>query len=619
MHTLLITLRFAALFLSTLGYVSTAKRYTKVDSKLIWIMVFAGNILVLYFAAYFKLLNLAANVMFGIGLLLFLVELFLYFKYPHGRIPIQLHYLWLTFYGIMLGATLLSSHLEHYDNFSHWAVIVKFLYTQGQLPGASDTIISFTSYPMGSSLFIYYVTHIVGFQAGIMLFAQFILLFSCMVSMFAVIRDESRALITMMMCTMITIFNYFNIAIRMNNLLVDFLIPMLTIAAISGIYRYRHQIGLMTLHAAMLGAVIGMVKNNGIIFSVIVIGYYAYEIFYNSKTVKAIIKSIISLIVMIAETLIPIMIWNYHVKSTFKASKHEVSVKSYETIFGDKSAHTIHSIIHHYLTSIFSFSSLSTRGIILVNLILLITFFIIRYRIKHKTSTLKALIAIDVTIILYYVGILLMFLVSMPTAEALQLAGFERYASSIVILALGVTAMVLAREFDASLYEQNIMLRNYRSYKTITTKKTYQYTSMGLIFIATLMALSENNGIRYNEKLYNKTEPYRVENMTGNRMKLNRTRYLIVSTDAADVNSYMTAYVGKYYLFSPNVDAKEFFVMDDDQFVALLKGYDKVIILKRHFTFNAMTQKIYHKKYGPGIYSTKQILDQKTFVKDTNN
>ncbi|WP_125762226.1 hypothetical protein [Companilactobacillus hulinensis] len=618
-NILLTTLKFIAFFLSTWGYVSTAKRYTKVDRKLIWVMVFCGNILVLYAFAYFKLLNLAANVMFGLGLILFLVSFILNLKYRTWHFPIQLHTLWMLFYGAMLGTTLLSAHLEHYDNFSHWAVIVKFLYTQGRLPGAADTIISFTSYPMGSSLFVYYVTHIVGFEAGNMLFAQFILLFSCMVAMFAVIRDESRALITMMMCTMITLFNYFNIAIRMNNLLVDFVIPMLSIAAISGIYRYRNQIGLMTLHAAMLGAVIGIIKNNGIIFSVIVIGYYAYEVFHNSKTMQAVIKSTISLIFMVTETLAPIMIWNSHVKSTFKASKHEVSIKSYETIFGDKSMTIVHKIIHKYVSSIFSFSSLSTKGIILVNLILLITFFIIKYRIKHKTHALKALIAIDITIILYYVGILLMFLVSMPTPEALQLAGFERYASSIVILALGAVAMVLAQELDASLYEQNIMLRNYRSYKTITSKKIYQYTSMGLIFIATLMALSENNGIRYNEKLYSKTEPSRVSKMTGNNMKLNHTRYLIVSTDAADVNSYLTAYVGKYYLFTPNVDAKEFFVMDDDQFVAMLKGYDKVVILKKHFTFNAMTEKIYHKKYGPGIYSTKQILDQKEFVKDANN
>ncbi|MFW3480831.1 hypothetical protein ACRCJP_08645 [Aerococcus urinaeequi] len=41
-----------------------------------------------------------------------------------------------------------------------------------------------------------------------------------------------------------------------------------------------------------------------------------------------------------------------------------------------------------------------------------------------------------------------MFLFSMSTEEVLYLAGFDRYASSIVILALGLAMMFLAREID---------------------------------------------------------------------------------------------------------------------------------------------------------------------------
>lgn len=141
--------------------------------------------------------------------------------------------LWLTFYFLMFSLTLLHTSLEHYDNFSHWALIVKFLYTEGSLPTANDAIIGFTSYPMGSSLFVYYATLIGGFDDSIMLIGQFLLLFSCIYALFAVVRDERRVLIiTMMFCT-IAIFNYFNIAIRMNNLLVDFILPMLTLAGIS--------------------------------------------------------------------------------------------------------------------------------------------------------------------------------------------------------------------------------------------------------------------------------------------------------------------------------------------------------------------------------------------------
>lgn len=616
MSILFTTIKFILFFLSELGFVRTIERLTKADKRLTWVMVFCANILFLYVFVYFKLLNQAANTMFYLGLLLCLIQLVLFLRHPKFEISFQLYDLWLVFYGVMLGSTLLSCHLAHYDNFSHWAVIVKFLYTQGQLPGAADKIISFTSYPVGSSLFVYYVTHLVGFQPGIMLVAQFLLLFSCMVSMFTVVRDESRALVTLMLCTIITLFNYFNIAIRMNNLLVDFLLPMLTLAGIAGIYRYKHQIRLMTINTLLIGAVLTIVKNNGIIFVVILMGYYAYQLFANSRSIQTVIKKALNFVIVLVAIYLPLWVWNKHVKATFPISKHEVSLNSYEKIFGSKSPETIHKILHKFVTSVFSFQSLSTKGVILINLILIISLLVIHFIVKKKTYLLRTLIATDITIVLYYVGILLMFLVSMPTPEALQLAGFERYASSIIILGLGTSAMVLAREIDAGLFEQNIMLRNYRSYRNIHTKKLYQYTSMALLFISVLMALSENNGIRYNEHQYPHTEPYRVEHMVGDRMKLNHKHYLIVSTNAADTDSYLTAYAGKYYLYSPNVDAQENFVIDDDQFVGLLKQYDEIIILKRHFTFNAMTKKIYHKTYGLGIYSSKSITDQKTYVSD---
>lgn len=618
MSIALTTIKFVLFFLSEFGYVRMCERFFKADKKLIWTMVFCGNILILYLFVYLRWLNQAADTMFYFGLGLFIIELILFIRKPKFDVSIQLYSLWMLFYGVMLGTTLLTSHLVHYDNFSHWAVIVKYLYTQGQLPAAGTKIISFTSYPVGSSLFIYYVTHLVGFQPGIMLVAQFLLLFSCMMALFTVVRDESRALVTMILCTIITLFNYFNIAIRMNNLLVDFVLPMLTLAAIAGIYRYRHQVTLMTVNTILIGATIAIVKNNGIIFDLIILGYYAFQLFSHSRSIKTIIQKSVNFVIVIAGIYIPLYVWNQHVKTTFPISKHEVSVHSYEKIFGSKSPEVIHRIIHKFVTSVFSFTSLSTKGVILINLILIISLLIFHFVVKKRTHLLRTLLFTDLTIVLYYVGIFLMFLVSMPTPEALQLAGFERYASSIVILGLGTSAMVLVREIDAGLYEQNIMLRNYRSYRNIHTKKLYQYSSMALLFVSILMALSENNGIRYNERQYHKTEPYRVEKITGDHMKLNNTHYLIVSTDAADVNSYLTAYAGKYYLYSPNVDAQENFIMDDDQFVALLKRYQEVVILQRHFTFNAMTKKIYHRSYGAGIYSTKDILSQKVYVNDVN-
>ena len=56
-------------------------------------------------------------------------------------------------------------------------------------------------------------------------------------------------------------------------------------------------------------------------------------------------------------------------------------------------------------------------------------------RLKYKKFVLLTWGFVDISIVTYYIGILLMYLTAMPTDEALELAGFERYASSIVIFA----------------------------------------------------------------------------------------------------------------------------------------------------------------------------------------
>lgn len=101
---------------------------------------------------------------------------------------------------------------------------------------------------------------------------------------------------------------------------------------------------------------------------------------------------------------------------------------------------------------------------------MIVAYLIIRFKVKRKNPILWQLLLIDEIVVVYYLGIYAMFLFSMPTEEALYLAGFDRYASSIVILALGLPMMFLAREIDYSLYEQNVAKRNFKSYKNIQTK-----------------------------------------------------------------------------------------------------------------------------------------------------
>ena len=61
---------------------------------------------------------------------------------------------------------------------------------------------------------------------------------------------------------------------------------------------------------------------------------------------------------------------------------------------------------------------------------------------KRRWNLGRVLAAADMAVFLYYVGMLYMYLYTMPAEEALRLAGFERYACSIMVLVAGMLVMV---------------------------------------------------------------------------------------------------------------------------------------------------------------------------------
>lgn len=529
---LLMILRISLFLFSLFGYRVVFKQLVKLNERVSWVASCALITLVLYFSAYLGQLYIVGISLFAIGCLLGAGYLVKQLKEKTLRPPtLNLLTIWLLFYFLLFAATLLTTHLEHYDNYSHWAIIVKFLYTEGRLPAAGDAIISFSSYPIGSSLFIYYATLIGGYSDSVMLFGQFVFIFSCIYAFFAVVKDESRALVITMLFSFIAVFNHFNIAIRMNNLLVDFLLPMLTLAGIAGLYRMQLKYRQMSVFLVLIAGSLSIVKNSALFFTAVLIVYYISRIIVNWKFYQKKGTVVSIALCSIASSFIPYILWSQHVKNNLESSKHEVNLAAYQQTFGEKDQAVIQQISDKFISTITNLGTPSTEGILLANLILVTTFIVIRFVLKRKSSVVRYWVIINGVTGIYYAGIYFMFLYSMPTEEALYLAGFERYAASIVILALGIVMMVLAREVDASFYEQDMTARNYRSFKSLTTKKWYQYATLFCLFFATLLLLSENNGMRYNQFHFADSTPAQFMKIGEEQMILNQTRYLVVSPD----------------------------------------------------------------------------------------
>jgi hypothetical protein len=606
---ILVIVRMLLFILSIYGFKWFLQQFLGLNPRIGWIAACCLNILVLYFGAFAGVLDATVSALAVIGWLLTGYVLYRNFRQKQFFQPkFNLVAVGLLFYLILFVFTLLNTKLEHPDNFSHWATIVKFLYTESRLPTAADTIISFGSYPLGSSLFVYYAAKMMGFSDATMLIGQFLLIYSCVIALFAPIRDDSRTLVVAMNFSLLAIFNYFNISIRMNNLLVDFLLPLLTLAGLAGIYSMRQNIKALSVCFILIASVLSLIKNSAIFFVGILFIYYLYTVVVARKSFGKFWNLLINVLSVFGTALVPYVMWTIHVGQEFSSSKHAVSLSAYQQIFLEKDASITAKITENFMAALMDLSSIPSQGVLLFNFLMIGSYIIIRYFVKRNNSLLRYTLAVDLIIITYYIGIYFMFLFSMPTEEALVLAGFERYASSIIIFSLGVAMMVLSREIDYSLFEQGIQSRNHRSFKNLTTKKVYQFSGVGLLFFAVIMLLSENNGMKYNNTMYKNSLPYAFSKITENQMMMNSERYLIISSNNDSVENYLITSFGKYFLYSPNVETAGDFVMDESSFMNIIQKYDKIIVFDDHYTFNAMTNKLIETHFKPGIYDVDEYF-----------
>lgn len=374
--------RGSLLLFSLYGYSSFFKNKLKFDEKISWIVSSSFVTLVLYVSAYINQLVVTGIGLFIIGLIFASI-----YVYPRIKtrqifelIEINEIVLWMLFFTILFGVTLFQSQLVHYDNYSHWALIVKYLFTEGSLPTAQDTIISFSSYPMGSSLFIYYVVLIVGFQENVMLLGQFLLIVFSVYAMFSILHDIKSRLSMSIMFVFISIFNYFNIAIRMNNLLVDFLLPIITLAGLAGIFRMQKNLMGVSLYTFLIAGMLSIIKNSAAFFVAVLVIYYFSRLFVlwrEKKNGKGISLLFIGILTAVA-SYAPYLIWSKYVQRTFTESKHEVNLSAYQQIFNDKDTTILNQITELFFNTILDFRTISTQGILLVNLIMLIGFIILR-------------------------------------------------------------------------------------------------------------------------------------------------------------------------------------------------------------------------------------------------
>lgn len=609
--------------LSLWGVLFTVYRFGKVKIWFVPVICAAGISLILFWGGLFGRLALAADLVFLAGLAGSCVFLYCVIK---GTIRFPAWSLFGVCFatGIIVFIILtVNLRLLHYDNFSHWALIVKYLLTEGSFPGNDDALISFRDYPPGSSVFIYYVCRFAGHSQGVMLLAQNSTIFSCFLAVFGIIKERRRFLLYSFLAMGCAFLSYLNLTIRINNLLVDFLLPLLAMASMAAAYRYRDEKGKLCILEIILLGFTGIVKGTGMFFAgtagLFVLwsmfhiekphrGKPRTEKFYTGKNERIFKQFLYSCLIVTGGTL-PFLAWQYHLRTDLAGFQGKFEFGAAHTAEFNPAAEIFHErIVQDFLRTA---SDPSTRGFqvfALCSLAAVAAVLYARLRLKQRWRLGWALLSGYIVTAVYYAGMLYMYLYTMPEDEALRLAGFDRYACSIMVLFTGMLFMGVTVDIENSFAVDIDERGAYRAYSSPGAKRRYQYAVLTTFLLGVNFLYSEINGLISIRQGWNDSLPGQAEQVIGDRWyekgEADKRRYLVAASDEnGQVSDGEVRYVCRYYLWAENVEVTD--RLDEKTLEESQENYDYIVVLDSGTVQEGITEIGDTRYSGSGIYSTK--------------
>ncbi|MGN7354222.1 hypothetical protein ACTHPJ_23035 [Paenibacillus amylolyticus] len=599
------------LIFSFLGYMQFVRKALSLRWEFIPVFVFSSIACFVFLSGLAGQLFTGSLVILIVGLLLYGGMLFLRLRRGASlRMSFsifQFSFLAGTFVFLLV---LFQNQLTHYDNFSHWAIVLKQMLSTDAFPTPDSNLIDFKNYPLGTSSFIYYVCRFMGHSQSVMLLAQGLLIFSCFYAMFGIVSEKKRFLLYAFLGLGLSTLSFFNLTIRITNLLVDFLLPIYALAILAVIYQYRNEIKKACIVVLPLAGLLTIIKSTGIIFTAIGLIFLVY-IWLKHKQ-KLSWKTALAVVGTICGALIPYFGWSWRMATVFQGIDNKFDVAT-SGIQAGKTPEQMRDILWTFLKASTDLTTRPVIGIVIFQLFAIAASVFAIVVLKKKWNLWKALIALDVVLLLYYAGILALYLFSMPLDEAIVLAGFERYASSIVVLFAGGLVLCAAIDLERSFHYRIGEVPDYQSFKTVETKGHYQKGIIGCMAVAATILLSEYNGIVSIAQSYDTTLPYKIHAVTGDRWysggQEDNNRYLFYASDRdQQVTNYYMQYVGKYFLYAPHVDGIVLFY--EDNMDNLLSGYDYLVVVETDLNAKWLLKKHYGIDMQEGIYKITRSGDE---------
>jgi hypothetical protein len=305
---------------------------------------------------------------------------------------------------------------------------------QDGFPAAADELVLFTTYPLGAASVSYLAGRVVGPSDLPMLTLHNLWIAAGALPLLATAARVWRWAAAATVIAMVFLMTYIT---PPNSLLVDPLIGSQVAWAALFLFLHRHRMAARLPELALVLTSMVAIKTSGALFALLII-LVALALSWRQKPHGAKVWLLAPVLMLAA--------WQSHVTRTFPdagQAKHSVSVSRYAAILDGKTPEQLTEIAKSLTVAVgtdwFLWLTLALLTIALTGLVR-------RHVLSRKGALLTAGLVLATTAV-WVAALLGTYFFSMPTEEAMRLAGFDRYMQTwhlaIVVLTAGLLLMLL--------------------------------------------------------------------------------------------------------------------------------------------------------------------------------
>ena len=343
---------------------------------------------------------------------------------------ISFPYLYLFLFSIIFLVFLHGKKLVQYDNFSHWGLIVKALLLKNRFPNFLDeNYVMFQEYPLGSAVYLYYCMHFSGTPSSEwkMMFCQAYLYLAFLMPIFR--SEKKNSGLVFLLAVLFTNFALVFFG-PIADLLVDRLLALAGMCMLCYVAEHcgagKLSVSTYLITAAFLVTNL-QIKNSSVFFVIIVCVLILWAGREDRQWAER--------ISLIGIAILAYLLWNQHCKLVYSApelSKHAMNFSNYAVEASEKSLGEMLAITKELVY--FIVKSKDTWSVAISAL--LVGVFVACLNKKQLPTYCKQLLFVLVCFLAYILGMLGMYVFSMPSGEAIVLAGVGRYYGSAILAVL---------------------------------------------------------------------------------------------------------------------------------------------------------------------------------------